>query len=894
MDPEELKQVFQRIDLDNSGTLELEELETAARELGVKCSKNSLKKVFKLIDIDQSGSIDFDEFSIFFAKVSNPDRIKEVLSQASAAFLDYRNSCPKSEAAKYNRHLNATVESVRWVGDGIFLAATGEGKLLSFDISGDQVAQRFQGQTTPIFSCCLGKDIALSGGKDGMVVLNDLETGACIRTWQVHEGLVTSIALAKDGHQVCTASRDGRVVVFDINAGELPACLVSDIEDAAAGYTVCHAVWCGEDELLSAGDDYCVKRWDVRKPRDPPLASYMGHTSCVRSLAVSPDGSLFASGAVDSSVHGASISDFLEQLKKRREEVIERVHEGEGDLSEVRELNEEIETLEQKAKEKGDKEPWCAIERCVFNFLMMSVACMENCGKVEVVVTRSGLLDCMATVGYRTKDGTATSVEDFKPTEGKLSFNPGEEQKSFEVEIVDDDRCEDQEEFYIELLEPKVHKNGDGGKDSIRFAILGDNAITTIKIIDKDIPGIFCFDHEHDQVEVHSKPDVDVKFDVMVKRIEGASGKAVRISASTFRLSVQGLGPLGVQVAVCRVIQPRWVKTSKRRKELWSLALSFSLFLQLESCHFRHVRFTPGECEKKIEMTIKGRKRYEQTQMHWPRLVWNHCECLPSSRRLAGFMGSSSSQAGFCECKDVVNKVIHADAVEEQWQVSAADEMDVKPQEETKVEDRAGGSYTGEWLGCFRHGKGTQVWADGSCYSGQWLQDVPHGKGRLEQGDVYDGQWRYGKACGHGIHIAANKVRYEGEWVNDQKHGHGEEHYADGGRFSGSYEEGYKSGEGLFRWPDGSEYKGHFFKDYFCGHGRQKWPDGRSYDGQWQANLMHGQGRFKWPDGRSYHGTYRDGLRHGQGKFVWPDGRIYEGEWEAGKQHGKGWDCCSR
>ncbi|CAK9030025.1 Uncharacterized WD repeat-containing protein alr3466 [Durusdinium trenchii] len=519
-------------------------------------------------------------------------------------------------------------------GRGVLVGyGTKTDNMVLWNMAEDQVAQRFQGQTTPIFSCCLGKDIALSGGKDGMVVLNDLETGACIRTWQVHEGLVTSIALAKDGHQVCTASRDGRVVVFDINAGELPACLVSDIEDAAAGYTVCHAVWCGEDELLSAGDDYCVKRWDVRKPRDPPLASYMGHTSCVRSLAVSPDGSLFASGAVDSSVRlwamkptglrsrlsktedGASISDFLEQLKKRREEVIERVHEGEGDLSEVRELNEEIETLEQKAKEKGDKgiidssgyirallglsghtltvgtlawqdyegghrilsgsqdEAVCVFdftdeeimegfstmspeERCVFNFLMMSVACMENCGKVEVVVTRSGLLDCMATVGYRTKDGTATSVEDFKPTEGKLSFNPGEEQKSFEVEIVDDDRCEDQEEFYIELLEPKVHKNGDGGKDSIRFAILGDNAITTIKIIDKDIPGIFCFDHEHDQVEVHSKPDVDVKFDVMVKRIEGASGKAVRISASTFRLSVQGLGPLGVQVAVCRVAPP--------------------------------------------------------------------------------------------------------------------------------------------------------------------------------------------------------------------------------------------------------------------------------------------------------------------------------------------------
>lgn len=31
-------------------------------------------------------------------------------------------------------------------------------------------------------------------------------------------------------HQVLTTSRDGRVVVFDVNAGALPACLVSNIE----------------------------------------------------------------------------------------------------------------------------------------------------------------------------------------------------------------------------------------------------------------------------------------------------------------------------------------------------------------------------------------------------------------------------------------------------------------------------------------------------------------------------------------------------------------------------------------------------------------------------------------------------------------------------------------
>jgi len=210
-------------------------------------------------------------------------------------------------------------------------------------------------------------------------------------------------------------------------------------------------------------------------------------------------------------------------------------------------------------------------ERCVFTFVLMSVACMETCGKVEVIVTRTGLLQFPASVSYRTIDGTATSGEDFKPVEGKLTFNPDEVEKSFEVEIVDDDRCEDQEEFYIELFEPQVHK----GKDSHPGA-LGDVQKTTIKIIDKDIPGILCFDHEHDQVEVQGKSDEDVQLDVLVKRVDGASGQV----------------------------------SCKYRCEGES-AQAGEDFEALEGT----LVFTPGECEKKIEMTVKGKKRYEQTQM---------------------------------------------------------------------------------------------------------------------------------------------------------------------------------------------------------------------------------------------------------------------------------------
>lgn len=94
----------------------------------------------------------------------------------------------------------------------------------------------------------------------------------------------------------------------------------------------------------------------------------------IAGLALSPDGTLFASGAADSSVriwavkpygirsrltsHGGGddekenkVNDLLVSLKERREQAIELVHAGEGDLAEVRQLTEEIEHLESVAKE---------------------------------------------------------------------------------------------------------------------------------------------------------------------------------------------------------------------------------------------------------------------------------------------------------------------------------------------------------------------------------------------------------------------------------------------------------------------------------------------------------------------------------------------------------------
>jgi len=206
-----------------------------------------------------------------------------------------------------------------------------------------------------------------------------------------------------------------------------------------------------------------------------------------------------------------------------------------------------------------------------------------------------------------------------------------------------------------------------------------------------------------------------------------------------------------------------------------------------------------------------------------------------------------------------------------------------------KLENNA--IYIGEWNHKNeRHGKGLQMWNDGSKYEGYWKNDKANGRGRLihGDGDVYEGEWIDDKAHGFGVYLHTDGARYEGGWVNDKQHGKGKEEWPDGSNYEGEYFNGQKHGIGKFMWSDGSTYEGEFSCNDIHGHGKYSWIDGRVYIGTWQNNTMHGKGEFTWPDGRKYSGDYLDDKKEGHGIFEWPDGKKYEGEWQNGKQHGKG------
>ena len=157
---------------------------------------------------------------------------------------------------------------------------------------------------------------------------------------------------------------------------------------------------------------------------------------------------------------------------------------------------------------------------------------------------------------------------------------------------------------------------------------------------------------------------------------------------------------------------------------------------------------------------------------------------------------------------------------------------------ETRVYDykKTQATYSGTWLGGFRHGQGTMVFKDGTSFTGQWQFGVAHGSGRFEManGIKYEGMFSLGRAYGMGKLIDGDGNFYIGEFKMDKKHGFGKQKDAEGNYFKGDFVNGAKTG-----------------------FGTKKWKNGATYEGEWQDNHINGFGFYYWPkDHKNYKGYY--------------------------------------
>ncbi|XP_069017148.1 sodium/calcium exchanger 2b [Embiotoca jacksoni] len=124
--------------------------------------------------------------------------------------------------------------------------------------------------------------------------------------------------------------------------------------------------------------------------------------------------------------------------------------------------------------------------------------CMENCGVLTLaVVCQGGLGENTFYVDYRTEDGSANAGSDYKFSEGTLVFKPGDTRKDIKVGIIDDDIFEEDEHFFVRLLNLRIG-DAEGMFESDEAgaapkARLVEPLVATVTILDDDHAGIFTF-----------------------------------------------------------------------------------------------------------------------------------------------------------------------------------------------------------------------------------------------------------------------------------------------------------------------------------------------------------------------------------------------------------------
>lgn len=169
-----------------------------------------------------------------------------------------------------------------------------EENLLLYSLEKKQVVNTYLGHKVPVYSLALSPDgySFVSGDQVGKMFLFDCQNASqFVCEMSIHEKVVFSIDYnvhESSGQLICSTGSDGVIQVMDMRARNSPK-QAAVIDDAAASGVCFEARWRSEYEIVSVGDDYSAKRWDIRCLRDGPITNYFGHTTILKKITVSTD-----------------------------------------------------------------------------------------------------------------------------------------------------------------------------------------------------------------------------------------------------------------------------------------------------------------------------------------------------------------------------------------------------------------------------------------------------------------------------------------------------------------------------------------------------------------------------------------------------------------------------
>ena len=175
------------------------------------------------------------------------------------------------------------------------------------------------------------------------------------------------------------------------------------------------------------------------------------------------------------------------------------------------------------------------------------------------------------------------------------------------------------------------------------------------------------------------------------------------------------------------------------------------------------------------------------------------------------------------------------------------------------------------------------TYANGDIYEGELKYGERNGQGTMKyaNGDIYKGEWYFGYITGRGsMTYANNGGAYHGEWDMGTYKGIGTYIYADGSNYTGEWDYGKHNGQGIMSYANDDCYDGEWKMGHRNGRGKMAYANDDYYDGEWKMGYRNGLGKMTYANGDCYDGGWMMDIRNGQGKMTYFNGSIYEGEWK--------------
>ncbi len=137
-------------------------------------------------------------------------------------------------------------------------------------------------------------DRLASSSKDGTIIIWDIESSNILMTLTGHAQDVTSVVWNPDGHHLASSSDDNSIIIWDIEHTEAAITLLGHSDWVGS------LAWSSNNRLASGSDDDSLIIWDIESGK--AITTLAKHTDNIHSIDWSPDGSRLASGSKDSNV----------------------------------------------------------------------------------------------------------------------------------------------------------------------------------------------------------------------------------------------------------------------------------------------------------------------------------------------------------------------------------------------------------------------------------------------------------------------------------------------------------------------------------------------------------------------------------------------------------------